>query len=309
MARDVDRGNIESVPLETPIEPELTFFEEDGDPKRGRKWDDGDWVLRSPADTGRQIENVTRIVDGSGNFVPNRHRESVQGRDGDSVTFALAFEHPPGMWFVPQVGLSYRSADTGADQVLDMAAENLTVTGFDLRAKIISGATASAIVDGFSSAQNTGAPENGTVSLTAEGDVAYSNLEDANTTSTTYEVFYDIDATGMGGSNLVTVEIWTNNSATSTTWTLRASRTYDNISNLTDEKLSFTVALGVNYDLRLRITYFSAPGGSTATVTALGENSTPEEGVQYNKVTGGTALSMTPNTGDRVQWTAQEGAN
>ena len=107
----------------------------------------------------------------------------------------------------------------------------------------------------------------------------------------------------------MTVEVYTNVSASSTSWTLRASRTYDNISNFTDEELNFTVALGANYDLRLRITYSSAPGGSTATVTALGEDSTPEEGVQYDKVTGGTALSMTPNAGDRVRWTAQEGSN
>ena len=307
-ARDVDRGNVESAPMTAGVQPTLTFFEEDGDPVRSRVWDDGDWAVRSPANTGRQIENVTRIVDGSGNFVPNRHTESGLNKDGDSISFALAFEEPPSMWFVPQVGLSYRSADTAADQVLDMAAESLTVTGFNLRAKIISGATATAVVDGFSAAQNTASPENGTVSLSAEGDVAYSNLEDANATSTTYNVFYDIDATSIG-TNLVTVEVYTNSSAGGTTWTLRSSRTYDNLTNLTDEKQSFTVALGADYDIRLRITYFSPPGGSTATVTALGEDSTPEEGVQYDKVTGGTALSMTPNTGDKIRWTGQEASS
>ena len=46
VARDVDRGNIESIPLETPIGGGLLFLAENGDPIRNTPWDDGDYPGR-----------------------------------------------------------------------------------------------------------------------------------------------------------------------------------------------------------------------------------------------------------------------
>lgn len=143
--------------------------------------------------------------------------------------------------------------------------------------------TITAITDGFSTTQNASAPENGDVTLNTDGEDAYSNLEDANSTTTTYYAYFDVDGTTMASGNRVTVSLYTNDGATSTTWTLRASRAYLDSDNLTDEVLSTgPVAMGADYDLRLEITYDSAPGVNVATVTAHGEdNSVP--GVQYDK--------------------------
>ena len=139
--------------------------------------------------------------------------------------------------------------------------------------------------DGLSATQNAGAPENGDVAITADNAVAYSNLEGANTTPTTYYAWYDIDATGMGGSNLCTVTLYTNDGAGSTTWTERDSRTHDNLDNLTDQVLDTgAVAMGVDFDLRIQLTYASAPGGSTATLTVHGEDNS-QPGVEFRRFT------------------------
>jgi hypothetical protein len=254
----------------------------------------------------QRLDNTTVIKDCNGNYGPNRHNEGGQAQDGDAVTFLEDFESVPEVTFVPQVALSYLASATASNQVLDIRATSLTVSGFTLRAKIITGAGATAIVDGFSASQNTAGPENGTVTLTADGAVAYSNLEDANTTATGYDVYYDVNATGMNIANQVTVGVWTNDGAASTTWTLRASRTYDNTMNATDVRQSFTTALGVNFDIRLRVSYLNTPLLSTATVVALGENSSPRAGVEYSKVTAGSESSVTPNVGDSVAYFAHE---
>ena len=49
----------------------------------------------SPSSTGRQLDNLTRIVDGTGNFVPTRHLESGQARDGAEVISTKIFSTLP----------------------------------------------------------------------------------------------------------------------------------------------------------------------------------------------------------------------
>ena len=257
--------------------------------------------------TDARLKNLVRVRDGTGDFEINRHNESGLAQHGDPVTFVNQFEAPPRVTFVAQKAKVF-STDIGSDapQFMDMAAEDLGVAGFTMRAVLNTSQASSANTDGWSTAQNTPAPENGDVTLTADGDVAYSNLEDASTGSAaTYRAFFDVDALVMNAANTLTVELGFNSASTSTGFTLGASRNYASGVNSTNEALGVNTALGSSYDLRLRISYSSDPGLFIATVTPHGEdNATP--GVQWDKITGGSEETMTPSAGQRVLWQATE---
>lgn len=169
--------------------------------------------------------------------------------------------------------LAYLEADgTGSESTLGKMI-------CDEHTEIIYGTTT--IADGFSAARNTAAPENGSVVLTADGAFAYSNLEDANTEETTYRAYFDIDATGI--TYLCTVTLYYSTAATGGAWVEASSKVYDNLENVTDEVLEAVVALDVDYDLRLELTY-TDPGtdDGNATLTCHGEdNGVP--GVQFEK--------------------------
>ena len=277
VVRDVDRNNLESPPVEATV-----------------------------ISVNRLLEKQAKIDDASGDFPIFRHEERGLARDTDAVLFANDFEGPPGMTFIPQVARTYETAITAKDQILDMAAENLTTSGFDLRAKILVDVTGSAETDGFSTTRNASAPENGVAAMSSEGDVVYSNLEGANATTTTYDAYFDVDTTLMDVGNDVIVELYTSSAATGGTFLKRDQRTYAAGLTLSDEKLSVTIALGVDFDLRLRITYAEPPGSNLAAVDGLGEDSTPKPGVEFQKITGGTATSMTPSAQTKVRWIATE---
>ncbi len=271
-------------------------------------------IISSTASGASSVGNFQRIwtsalvADGSGNFGPLRHAETGLAQDGDAVAFSRAYEAPPIVLFTPQVARTYVAADTASDQYLDIRALDLTVSGFNLKAKVLTGPATTAISDGFSAARNTAAPENTDVAVTADGAEVFSNLEDANTAETTYEAYFDIDASGMGSENLVTVLLYYSDRAADpgTVWTLGQSRTYDKDSVLTNEMLSFDAALDADWDVKLVLDYAVSPGSETATLTAHGENHGTFPGVQYEKVTAGAESAMTPNGGDRIRWTAIE---
>ena len=141
------------------------------------------------------------------------------------------------------------------------------------------------VVDGFSAARNTAAPENGNVILTLDGTTAFSNLEDANANLTTYRAFIDVDWNN-GGSlvGIATVTLAVSSAATGGTFADKDSEGGDVLSGIdTDLELQATIALDVDFDLRITLDY-SNPGaddGKTR-VTVHGEdNATP--GVQYKK--------------------------
>lgn len=254
------------------------------------------------------FRNTVTVRDTGGDFGINRHTESDVGQHSSAQTFTNAFEAPPTVVFIPQKGkvTSDSAALTTKAQFIDLAAEDLTVSGFTMRAVIASSAAATTINDGFSAAQNAADPENGDVSLSVDGAVAFSNLEGADAGSAvTYEAAYDVDTVPMNALNLLTVEFGFNANATSTSFTVGASRNYNQGVNLTNEKLNFLTALGVDFDVRLRIAYSSDPGVEVADVTAHGENNAVP-GVQYTKITAGTEESMTPLTGQGILWQATE---
>lgn len=258
-------------------------------------------------DADARLQNVVRVTDGSGDFELNRHNESGLAEHGDAVTFIDNFEAPPRVTFVPQKAKVYStSIGSDAPQFMDMAAESLGVAGFTLRAVLNTSQASSANTDGWSTAQNTAAPENGDVTLQLDGDVAYSNLEDADgSAAATYRAFFDVDTIAMDGTNLLTVELGFNSASTSTSFSLGASRNYVSGLDSTNEELNVNTALSSDQDLRLRVSYSSDPGVFIATVTAHGEDN-GQPGVEWDKITGSTDESMTPNTGQKILWQATE---
>ena len=266
--------------------------------------------------TDGQLLNTTRLTDGSGNFFLNRHNESGLAEHAEPVSFSADFESPPRITFVPQKAKVYsNSTDLGSTQLgstsgqfMDLAAESLTVAGFTLRAVIATSQDSTAVIDGWSTAQNATAPENGDVTLSAGGDVVYCNLEDADAgAATNYRGFFKIEGTSELGVALLGVELAFNSASTSTSFTPGDSRLFD--ADSTQEELSVLTALGADYDLRLRVFYdppeAEPDSSSLPTVTAFGEDGAVP-GVQYNKISSGIEESMTPSTGQAILWQATE---
>lgn len=258
-------------------------------------------------DDDARLKKIVRMRDGAGDFEINRHNESGLAQHSSAVTFSDDFEAPPRVTFVTQKAKVFSTAlGVNSAQFLDMAAEDLTVSGFTLRAVIASSQAVTSVDDGWSTAQNTAAPENGDVELKSDGEVAYSNLEDADSGSAVaYRGFFDVNTFGMNAANTLTVQLAFNASSTSTSFTLGASRNYASGISSTDEELSMTTALGSSYDLRLRVSYSSSPGLELATVTAHGENN-GQPGVQFDKITSGSEETMTPAAGQKILWQATE---
>ncbi len=203
--------------------------------------------------------------------------ETAQDVDSDGVytSGTLITVGPGEQLFI--TALAYELTGGGGSESTTMGKARIIHANVEIEA------TTEAVNDGFSSAQNAAAPENGDVVLTADNAEAFSNLEDANDIAVGYTATYDIDATGMTGPQLVTVSLYYNQAAGSTTWILADKRTHDNLDNLTNQTLTFNASLDTDYDLRIQITYVTAPGGNTATVTCHGEDhATP--GVQYTKI-------------------------
>lgn len=237
-----------------------------------------------------------------GGFSPGRHIVPGTAKDGESVTFGQSYDTTPKFTFVPQVGrVSIFSAST--DQRLDMKAQDASVSGFDLRAKVITGTNFSAQTDGFSSTRNTGSPENGSVTLSTGGAAAFSNLEDANSASATYTGRFDVNRSPSSGSpGSITPRLEYSDASTGGSWTEGDSQTYTNGSDLTGETLSFTATLGSSFDLRLRVTGVNI-SSTDWQIIAYGEDGTAsstEPGVEWDRDDGATTQSMTTETSDKV---------
>ena len=247
-----------------------------------------------------------------GEFYTARHVERGTAQDQETgIPFSETYDTPPKLMFIPQVGRSYMTAQSGSDQSIDIRAKNLSVSGFDLVARVVTSVQTTAIDDGFSDVRGAAAPENGDVDLTTDGEAAYSQLEDedSDTTTTSYTVAYDVQ--GPGGittpPSSLTVHVDVSDAASGGSWTEVASKSYQSSTGvLTNETISFDAVLLGNYDIRLRITGVNVSGNFT--VTAHGEDHGTVPGVQYDRVDGRSDQTMTPNDGDRIFWIAMESA-
>lgn len=269
-------------------------------------------VPRAPG--GVSVEDVIKHILDSGfaatsmlhaGFPFDRHTEIGTAQDADAVSFSENYGGAPNVTFVPQVGLSYVSGSSGTDQKMDMRPENLGVSGFDLRARLVTSASTTAITDGYSGSQNAAAPENSDVTLSATSDEAFSNLEDANANPVEYRSFYDADTTGLASGSSITLHFWHNDGASSTNWTEYATVTIGDGKSLSDQKVAKTLTLGADYDLRVTVTENIDDITESWSVTMHGEDNT-QPGVEYDRDDGTSSLDMTPAAGDAVAYFAKD---
>jgi len=255
----------------------------------------------------KQIFDQVTIQSTTGTSTVMRHGEQGVGRDGDAVSFSQDYNTVPKVVFVPQQA-QITSGSTIATWI-DMRAENITTTGFDLRAKIITAAGAGTTFnDGFSTALNASSEVTDKV-LTTQGAEAFSNVEDATSGQTlNYDTFFDIsNTTLMGDMTFALVDLYYNVGAASTAWVHADGLSFSNDEDSTDIKLTAIVALTSGFDLRMELTYDGVAPSATelATITVHGSgNTTP--GVQFTIPGSGTTITMTPDVGDRVAWFAAE---
>ncbi len=234
---------------------------------------------------------------GAVKYSPNRHNDQQTAQDGDAKSFAISYDGIPQMRAIPQSMMTFRAASSGVDQKVDCRATAVTVAGYTARAKIVTGETSSPATNDFAASLN-GTPVGAGVALSADAAAAYCNLASADTDLTTYTVVFDVDTTGMDPANIVSVLVYRNDGASSTSWTLVASTSYDSGVNGTGFTLQFAAALAVNWDVRLLISYDQAPGASTATITA--------QQVDYQVVIPGLEYDATAGATDSVLFQAME---
>jgi len=229
---------------------------------------------------GAGVEGDSSVIfGGTVKYATNRHNESLTGLNGDAKTFSTSYEQVPELRVIPQTYL----APTAGNSV-EFKAVDPTVTGFTIRAVQIATPTVTARSDDFHANQNTTPGSAGGVALGAPGSLAYCQLSNANATTTTYKVYFDVNTTAQSGGGLMRVTAYKNASAGGTVWTQVGQNTYDAGLNLTGEHIDFSAALGVNYDVKLVVTYHDTPTVN-ASVTA--------DRVDYDEVTGGTATTLT----------------
>ena len=224
------------------------------------------------------------------------HSESGVASDGDAVSFNSTFINLPKVWFTPQGGKTYSTAfGAAAQQAIDIRAQDLTATGFSMRAKLVSGQTGTTQQDTWSTALNSAESADETIST--EDAELFSSLSAATTVQTDYQAKYSWDGTSMDGGVLGLVQLWRNTSAASTDWTLADSRYHDS-STSNDNVLAFNGAMGSSWDVRLTLNYSKSPTGG-GVVTA--------HDVTYIAMSTAVAEeSMTTGVGDGILWHAVE---
>lgn len=221
----------------------------------------------------------TVVLGGTVKYALNRHNETIPGVDATDYTFSTSYEQVPELRVIPQTYL----APTAGNSV-QFEALSPTISGYRLRAVQISSPTVTARSALFDAVQNT-TPGSGSVSLGSPGSLAYCQLDHANTTATTYRVYFNVDTTSKSGGGLMRVTAYKNASAGGTVWTQVGQKTYDNGLSLTGEHIDFSAALDVNYDVRLVVSYTAGTPTVNGSVTA--------DRVDYDEVTGGTATALT----------------
>lgn len=146
-----------------------------------------------------------------------------------------------------------------------------------------------AILDGWSAAQNTAAPENGSVLLEQEADEAFCNLEDADGRATDFTCYFDVDyVIPLPGTplNIATLTFFINDGVTSTNWMPVGSRSYEPFAgSKLNEFVTISAAMQADFDLRVVLTY-SLPvlPAHEAEITMHGEDHGTFPGVQYSTI-------------------------
>lgn len=235
---------------------------------------------------------------GTVKYTPNRHNERVVGRNEDigGKTFSASFDNIPEVKPLLET-FTIPGTNSTLARRFEVKATNVSVSGFTPRAVYTTGPTNVAKSEQFSPTLN--GTRQATNALSAQGAACYCDLSQANSTSTTYNVKYDVNTVGMS-SVLLRVQVYKNRGSSGvneTTWDLVGTQTYDTGLSLTGEVISFTAVLGLDFDVRVVLSYTTTPA-STGTVTV--------KTCDYNAVTAGTESSLTPDSDSAITFMAVE---
>jgi hypothetical protein len=130
-----------------------------------------------------------------------------------------------------------------------------------------------------------GAASNGSpVIIKADAAAMYSNMASipAAASSVELRVKYNIDCTNLEPTNIVTVSLYVNNGAASTTWSLVESQSFPAGEYFFDEELSGeAAALQQNYDIKLELSYAVAPVSGREAVLGSFQSSARNPGFRY----------------------------
>lgn len=217
-----------------------------------------------------------------------RGYESGSHADGATVLFNRTFDGPP------MVVLTGGKTVDGTYP--DREAEDLSAAGFTMRAKNRTVSSLTPQTDTFAAG-----------TATDVGETVECNLDPGGAVGGSYTVQYDLSidySLGGGAESLnVSVAIDTNDGGG---WTERATRGYfmpgGNSGSWNNETVGITVSgLGLNDDVRVRIKNIIQTGGSSIYSVTLD----PDQ-VDYQTDAGGSEVSATPDSGEKVRWQALE---
>lgn len=266
--------------------------------------DDGSYATRADDTTGLVIASggrgkadfATRNTGGTTSFGVNRHNDEQGATNTQNKTFGVVFDAIPQMRALPQDWTLPGTSST-VDRRIEIKATGISVAGYTARAVYSTGSSASAKTHNPATTLN-GTPVS-SVTLTSHSGVAFWNLTDANGVLTTYYAHFDVDTTDMLPTNTLYVNLYRNDGVSSTTWTLVASTSYGDGLTLSDEQLSFAYAMVADWDLRVVITYDSAPPfGERASVVV--------KACTYDQITAGTEVALTGVGGNSILYQAME---
>jgi hypothetical protein len=295
--------------------------------------EDGKFAVRASDSIGSTVATDVKFVPENGVFEGGvvhkifRHREEITVLGGDAdgevdVTFAQTYQNPPMIALAGGQYLSYSTdagLGSGVKQRQRIQAINVTASGFRSRAQLVAIGALTPQSDNFT-----------TETLTAEGQSTNCDLTPGGANDDTYTVHYSVvvnadQELSEPGSEVqvnLTVAIESNDGGG---WTERATFVYNAIANDSDpsvtnswtheQKVIVVTGLATNDDIRLRAKTFSVVtiGGSSGTGSfnlsggdSGGGNPGSFAGVTYNTTAGDTIKSAIPDTGDSINWVAQE---
>ncbi len=282
--------------------------------RRDKRLVDGKYTPKADDEAGELISAPVFQSDGVASLAIAKGYVRGTARNGDAITFPLAFQLPPAVilrggiqyeprskWGATGSGSETNAVDANKPQYDDLAPLNLSASGFTLRARLRQKAAQTAQSDNFT-ASNV---------LDAVGETAEANLDPAGAVADTYNVHYSAEVTVPAGkamlSGSITVAIDTNDGAG---WVERAAQTHTVInegggSPATETWSHVNIAvvvsgLGLNDDIRVRIK--SATGTvSSFSVHAFDGTGDPSDGVTYSTASDSFA-SKTPDTEDAIEW-------
>jgi len=281
--------------------------------KRDTVYDDGHYAPMG-AEDGHLADGISKY-DGPTLHALARHvEEPAFGRDGDSKTFAAAYEHAPTLVLA---ALKLRPVD-GARDTLRVFAQNVSASGYDIVAKNVDAGATTAREDDFPAGNL----------LDALGETTELTFGNAPANDDAYVIHYSVELSAHAEENgpkltlTIVVAIDTDTPGDGS-WVERKTKQYsvsqDGWSGLdpdaeiltrTHEQQTVNVSgLDTSSKVRVRIKSVTITGTGTTTIDVHGFNKAtdadPAAGATYTTATD-DAVSATPNAEDGVQFVPVE---